>query len=420
MGYMFAEPQVIAMISVLVVMIFCSAFTTASETALFSLKRADIDALNEKGDKRAAAIEKLLARPEYTQASLLALNTLANICIVVLTAAIAARTFVFGSAGWKYVFVIAVATFIILLFGEILPKIYSGCNNVRFARFCSPIVLGLNAVMKPVAWLLVKSNSKIKGKTRENISLDQLTDALGAAQPKSKEEKQILEGIVNFAGRDVGQVMRPRLDVVALDIGDGFSRVKEVIVHSGFSRIPVYEENIDHIKGILYIKDVVPHIGAPDGFKWQSLLRDAYFVPEHKKIDDLLEEFQSNKVHLAIVVDEYGSTLGLVSLEDILEEIVGEISDESDRDTSFYTKIREGEYVFEGKTLLGDFERALGLDEGLFDDVSGDAETIAGLMLEIKRSFLKKGESIESHGIRFTVMSHAGRRIDRIKVNLNA
>lgn len=420
MGYMFAQPQIIMMLVVLVVLLCCSAFASASETALFSLKPDDIDEFKKKGDKRAATIEKLLDNKEYTLASILILNNFVNICIVILSADVIARTFVFESPVWEFVFMAGVVGFVIVLFGDVLPKIYSNYHNVSFAYICAPIIAGLNVVMKPIAWLLVKSGSKIKGKSRENISLGQLSDVLDTSQAQSKEEKQILEGIVNFAGREVEQVMRPRLDLVTLDIADSFARVKEVIVQSGFSRIPVYEENIDHIKGILYIKDVVPHIGAPDGFKWQGLLRSAYFVPEHKKIDELLEEFQTHKVHLAIVVDEYGSTLGLVSLEDILEEIVGEISDESDHEISFFTKIRDGEYIFEGKTLLGDFERTLGLDEGLFDDVSGDAETIAGLLLEIKRSFLKTGESIESHGIRFTVVSHAGRRIDKIKVNLNA
>lgn len=415
---MFASPEVIGMLVGLVVLICCSAFASASETALFSLKPVDIDEMDKQTGKSADKIERLLDDREYTLATILILNNLVNICIVIIAAGVIDRTMTFGSAVWEFVFTSVIVTFLLLLFGEILPKVYSTYNNRRFAGFCAPVILVLKTVLKPVTWLLVGTGSLIKGKGRENISIDELSDALDVTQAQSDEEKQILEGIVSFAGREVGEIMRPRLDMTVLDMEDSFGRVKEVIVASGFSRIPVYEENIDHIKGILYIKDVVPYIGRDDGFDWSKLLRRPHFIPAHKKIDDLLEEFQSNQVHLAIVVDEYGSTQGLVSLEDILEEIVGEISDESDIDTSLYTRIGENEYLFEGKTHLGDFGRALDLDEGLFDDVRGEAETLAGLMLEMKRSFLKKGESVECHGIRFKVVSLDGRRIEKIKVTV--
>jgi gliding motility-associated protein GldE len=404
----------------LVALILCSAFASGSETALFSLKATDIGDMDEAGERRTSTIRRLLAKYDYTLASILILNNLVNICIVILSARIITETLRFTSSVWEFVFTSVMVTFILLLFGEIMPKVFATYNNRKFARFASPVILGLTVILKPVAWLLVKSSSRIKGRSRENLSIDQLSDALDVTQAQSEEEKQILEGIVNFAGREVEEVMKPRLDMTAIDIDDDFTRVKEVIVQSGFSRIPVYEESIDHIRGILYIKDVVPHIQAGDDFAWPSLVREPYFVPEHKKIDDLLEEFQSNKIHIAIVVDEYGSTLGLVSLEDILEEIVGEISDESDRDTSFFTRIGEGQYIFEGKTHLGDFERALGLEDELFDDVKGDAETLAGLMLEVKRGFLRKGETVECKGFRLTVLSLEGRRIEKIKVVIPA
>jgi gliding motility-associated protein GldE len=413
---MFADPAVVALIVGLVVLILCSAFASGSETALFSLKGIDIDDMTEAGNRRVGTIQRLLAKSDYTLASILIINNLVNICIVILSARIIDKTTRFTSTVWEFVFTSVVVTFILLLFGEIMPKVFATYNNRKFARFAAPIIAGLSTVLTPVAWLLVKSSSRIKGRSRENLSIDQLSDALDVTQAQSKEEKQILEGIVNFAGRDVGQVMKPRLDMTAIDIEYDFARVKAVIVESGFSRIPVYADSIDHIRGILYIKDVVPHIQAADNFDWPKLMREPYFVPENKKIDDLLEEFQNNKVHIAIVVDEYGSTLGLVSLEDILEEIVGEISDESDRDTSFFTRIGEGQYIFEGKTHLGDFERILGLDEELFSDVKGEAETLAGLMLEIKRGFLRKGETVECHGFRLTVLSIEGRRIEKIKV----
>ena len=413
---MFAAPEVIAMLAGLVVLICCSAFASASETALFSLKATDMELLEQRDEKSAARIGRLLGDREYTLAAILVLNNTVNICIVLLSALIIDHTVSFESGVWEFVFTSVIVTFILLLFGEIAPKVFATYNNRRFARMCAPAISVLKVILRPAAWLLVKTGSKIKGKNRENLSLEELSDALDVTQATSDEEKQILEGIVSFAGREVGQIMRPRLDVTALDIEDDFAQVKKVIVESGFSRIPVYRENIDHIEGVLYIKDVVPHIAAGPDFEWQKLIRRAHFIPEHKKIDDLLEEFQAGKVHIAIVADEYGATRGLVSLEDILEEIVGEISDESDREGKLYTRTDQGEYIFDGKTHLGDVTRALDLDEDYFDDVCGDAETLAGLMLEIRHGFLKRGESVECAGFRLTALSLDGRRIDKIKV----
>ncbi len=414
--HMFADPGVIGMLAGIVALICCSAFASASETALFSLKATDVDEMEERGVKQAGKVAHLLEDREYTLATILIVNNLVNICIVLVSALVIDRTIRFDSGVWQFVFTSVIVTFILLLFGEIIPKVFATYNNRKFARVCAPVISALKVVLRPAAWLLVKTGSRIKGRSRENLSLEELSDALDVTRASSDEEKQILEGIVSFAGREVGEIMHSRLDMTALDIEDDFERVKEVIVSSGFSRIPVYEENIDHIKGILYIKDVVPHIAAGRDFEWQKLLRRPNFVPEYKKIDDLLEEFQAGKVHLAIVVDEYGSTRGLVSLEDILEEIVGEISDESDAESSLYTRTATGEYIFDGKTRLGDFARALDLEEDLFDDVRGGAETLAGLMLELRRGFLKKEESVDIHGLRLTVLSLDGRRISKIKV----
>ncbi len=375
-----------------------------------------MELLEERDEKAAARIGRLLGDREYTLAAILVLNNTVNICIVLLSALIIDRTVLFDSGVWEFVFTSVIVTFILLLFGEIIPKVFATYNNRRFARMCAPAISVLKAILRPAAWLLVKTGSKIKGKSRENLSLEELSDALDVTQATSDEEKQILEGIVSFAGREVGQIMRPRLDVTALDIEDDFARVKKVIIETGFSRIPVYRENIDHIEGVLYIKDVVPHIAVDDDFEWQKLIRRAHFIPEHKKIDDLLEEFQAGKVHIAIVVDEYGATRGLVSLEDILEEIVGEISDESDHEGKLYTRTDTGEYIFDGKTHLGDVTRALDLDEDYFDGVKGEAETLAGLMLEIRRGFLKRGESVECAGFRLTAFSLDGRRIEKIKL----
>ncbi len=416
LSHMFAAPEVIAMLVGLVVLICCSAFASASETALFSLRATDMELLEQKDEKSAERIQRLLGDREYTLAAILVLNNTVNICIVLLAALIIDRTVSFDSGVWEFVFTSVIVTFILLLFGEIAPKVFATYNNRRFARMCAPAISVLKVVLRPVAWLLVKTGSKIKGKSRENLSLEELSDALDVTQAQSDEEKQILEGIVSFAGREVGQIMRPRLDVTALDMDEDFAQVKKVIIETGFSRIPVYRENIDHIEGVLYIKDVVPHITAGPDFEWQKLIRRAHFIPEHKKIDDLLEEFQAGKVHIAIVVDEYGATRGLVSLEDILEEIVGEISDESDHEGRLYTRTDQGEYIFDGKTHLGDVVRALDLDEDHFDGVRGDAETLAGLMLEIRHGFLKRGESVECAGFRLTALSLDGRRIEKIKL----
>ncbi len=416
---MFATPEVIAMLIGLVLLICCSAFASASETALFSLKPTDMEALGNRDGKSADRVEHLLSDREYTLATILILNNTVNICIVLVSAVIIDHTIRFGSAVWDFVFTSVIVTFILLLFGEIAPKVFATYNNRRFARLCAPVISGLKVVLRPAAWLLVATGSRIKGRGRENLSLEELSDALDVTRAGSDEEKQILEGIVSFAGREVGQIMRPRLDMTALDVEDDFAKVKRVIVESGFSRIPVYRDSIDHIEGVLYIKDVVPHIAAADGFEWQRLIRRAHFIPEHKKIDDLLEEFQAGKVHVAIVVDEYGATRGLVSLEDILEEIVGEISDESDREGTLYTRTGEGEWIFDGKSHLGDVTRALGLDDDFFDEVRGDAETLAGLMLEIRRGFLRRGESVECRGFRLTALSLDGRRIEKIKIVMN-
>jgi gliding motility-associated protein GldE len=414
--YTFAEPEVILMLVGLVVLICCSAFASASETALFSLKPTDMRQLESTDPRTTERIEHLLSDREYTLATILILNNTVNICIVLLSAIVIDHTIVFGSAVWEFVFTSVVVTFMLLLFGEIMPKVFATYNNRKFAPVCAGVIAALKTVLRPAAWLLVKTGSRIKGRERENLSLEELSDALDVTEATSDEEKQILEGIVSLAGREVGQIMRPRLDMTALDVECDFAQVKRVIVESGFSRIPVYRENIDHIEGVLYIKDVVPHIGAANDFAWQKLIRNANFIPEHKKIDDLLEEFQSDKVHVAIVVDEYGATRGLVSLEDILEEIVGEISDESDRDGKLYTRTGEGEYIFDGKTHLGDVTRALGLDEAYFDPVRGGSETLAGLMLEIRRGFLKRGESVTALGFSLTVLSLDGRRIEKIRV----
>ena len=274
----------------------------------------------------------------------------------------------------------------------------------------------------PLSWVLVHTSSRVNeiaSRGGDDISIEELADAVDMTAASSDEEQKMLSGIVNFGNTEVEEIMRSRVDITAIELTASFEEVKQIIIESGFSRLPVYDEDLDNIKGTLYVKDLLPYIKEGNDFGWQRLMRKAYFVPMHKKIDDLLEEFRSHKVHMAIVVDEYGATQGLLSLEDILEEVVGEISDESDVDESFYTKLGDGKYLFDGKTHIVDFERVLELEEDSFADVKGRAETLAGLMLELKRNFLKKGDKVSAHGFTFKVENLEGRRIDKIKVTTN-
>jgi gliding motility-associated protein GldE len=281
---------------------------------------------------------------------------------------------------------------------------------IRFFKF----------VTYPLAYVLVRTGgrlSRIASRGAE-ISMEELADAVDLAHTSSPQEHQMLSGIVNFVNTEVEEIMRPRIDLTALDIKSSYEQVKRTIIESGYSRIPVYDEDLDNIKGALYVKDLLPYIGHGDEFGWQQLLRKIYFVPKHKKIDDLLRDFQENKIHVAIVVDEYGATQGLVSLEDILEEVVGEISDESDEDEKFYERLGENLYLFDGKSHIVDFERVIGCDEDIFSDVQGRAETLAGLMLELRRDLLRKGDTVEAHDVRFTVHAMDGHRVDKIKVEI--
>ena len=314
-----------------------------------------------------------------------------------------------------------VGYFLLLLFGEIIPKVFAQSRPLRFARTVARPILLMRWLMRPFAYILIRTSSTISehAARRNEISLDELADAVDMTATASAEEHNMLSGIVKFANTEVQEIMRPRVDVVAVGIGDNYLSVKERIIASGFSRIPVYDEDLDNIKGILYVKDLLPYINNGDEFGWQQLIRRPYFVPEHKKINDLLADFQNQKIHMAIVVDEYGSTQGLVSLEDIVEEVVGEISDESDKDEVFYTRLDKDTYLFDGKTHIGDFERIVEIAEGTFADVKGRAETLAGLMLELKCDFLKKGDTVTAHGVRFTVEEIEGHRIDKIKVRLH-
>lgn len=398
-------------LGLVVVLLMCSALMSGSETSLFSLTRVQLDKLR-KGD----AIHRLLDDPDRLLATVLIGNNLVNICIVILANGIINQLVTFTSTGWEWTFKTVVVTFVLLLFGEIMPKIFAAYNPLRFARLAAPIILGLRPVFAPVAWLLLRSSGRFRQK-KAAISIDELSDAMEVTQNQSDEERQMLSGIVNFVNTTAGEVMQLRLDIVAVDVEMNFEQVKEIIINSGLSRLPVYEENIDTIKGILYVKDMVPFIARGADFAWQEHLRQVYFVPENKKINDLLTEFQTARVHLAVVVDEYGGTLGLVSLEDILEEIVGEITDESDQaPPTFYERLNENTYIFEGKAHLGDMEEVLGLGDDYFGEAAAQCETVAGLLLELRRDFMKKGESIAARDLKFTITALDGRRIDKVKI----
>lgn len=407
---------VLCIVSLCLLMV--SALVSGAETSFFSLSHNDVRRIRERRSASSEGVFKLLGNVELLLATILVVNNLVNICIVILTSNVIDATFTF--LRFEFLFKSVLVTFLLLLFGEILPKVFAQTVPVRFACFAARPLLVLRWIFYPLSYILVRTSSRISEKAahRSELSLDELADAVDMTQSSSPEEHEMLSGIVNFANTEVQEIMKPRVDITAIEITEGYEHVKRVIIESGFSRIPVYEDEVDNIRGTLYVKDLLPYINHGDDFAWQRLIRKAYFVPEHKKINDLLAEFQSNKVHMAIVVDEYGSTLGLVSLEDIIEEIVGEISDESDTVESFYTRLDAKNYLFDGKTHIGDFERMLELEEDLFSDVKGEAETLAGLMLELKRDFPRKGDSFTTHDIRFTVQEVEGHRIDKILVTL--
>lgn len=409
-------PEVWLLLAGTLLLLTVSAIASGSEMAFFSLSHNDIRSFKEHRTASSDAVLSLLADVDKLLATILVLNNLVNICIVILSSNFIDAIFTFHRL--EFLFKTVVVTFLLLLFGEILPKVLAQTNPKRFTLMMGRPFLGIRWLLSPFSYILVRTSNLISEKAvhHHEISMDELADAVDMTKDSSPEEHEMLSGIVNFVNTEVQEIMRPRMDITAVPLTAPFSQLREAIISSGFSRIPIYDEDVDSIRGLLYVKDLLPFLDRGDEFGWQQLIRKPYFVPEHKKINDLLEEFQSNKVHMAIVVDEYGSTLGLVSLEDIIEEIVGEIADESDTDEKFYTRLDQNTYLFEGKTHIGDFERILSLDEETFSDVRGEAETLAGLLLEIKRNFPKQGDTFTTHDIRFVVHSMEGHRIDKIKV----
>lgn len=407
----------------IVILLACSAFISGSEVALFSLSQKDIDDISNKDYNSGKLVSKLLEKPKKLSASILVANHLVNIAFVVIFSSLSQRLFYkIESSVFDLILKIIIVTFLILLFGEVLPKIYANKNNLAFAKNAAIPISFLSNILSPISVpmrngiLFIEKKLNIQ---KGNFSVDQLSQALELTSQNDTTdgEQKILEGIVTFGNTEVRQVMSPRIDVFALNLEETFREIIPKIVEKGYSRIPVYRENIDQIEGILFIKDLIPYIDSED-FNWTELLREPFFVPESKKLDDLLKDFQGMKSHLAVVVDEYGGTSGIISLEDVLEEIVGDISDEFDNEDAIYSQIDDKNFLFEGKISLKDFYRILDLDESEFEDQKGEAETLAGFLLELSGNFPKKNQKITFHNLNFTIENVDKRRIKQIKVTL--
>lgn len=401
--------------------LFLSAFNSGSEIACFSLKQDDIDSIDD--EQKQEKLKGLLAESEKLLATILVGNNLINVMVVVVLNFAMNQIFVFNSPVASFVVQTVILTFLILLFGEVMPKLYASNNNVKFALAAYGGLRFMMSLFAPITKIMVKSSyivDKVVSKHADNISMDDLSKALEASDVTAGDEKDILQGILTFGDKTVAEIMRPRVDVVDIDYDAKFEDVVKTVIENGYSRMPVYDETPDNIKGILYAKDLLPYIGKRDNnFRWQNLLRTAYFVPETRMIDDLLEDFRKKKIHLAVVVDEFGCTQGIATMEDVLEEIVGDIDDEYDTEESFYSKLNENTYVFDGKTQLNDFYRVTGMEEEDFgSDVLEDAETLAGLLLNIKGNFLKVNEMVCYGKCEFTVLEVDKYRIAKIKLRI--
>ena len=398
-----------------------SGFASGSEIAFFSLSPTDLNELNESATETDKKILQLREDSERTLATILITNNLVNVTIIMLCNYFFAHVIDFGNAVWLQFLVITVLlTFLLLLFGEIIPKIYCAQHALAVCRSLAGVISMLSRLFRPLSAVLIRSGilaEKVVQTENHVLSVDDLEQALELTdKAELKDEQNMLEGIVRFGGETAKEIMTSRQDVVALDFRSSFAEVLQSIVENNYSRIPVYQNSIDNVRGVLYIKDLLPHLGKPASFRWQSLIRPPYFVPETKKIDDLLREFQANKVHIAIVVDEFGGTSGIVTLEDVLEEIVGEINDEYDEEEKNYVRINANTYVFEAKTLLSDFYKVLRLDDDTFEEIEGDADTLAGLMLELKGDFPAVHEKLEYKNFTFEILELDERRISKVKV----
>lgn len=418
-------PSFSALIAIVLagLLLLVSGFASASEIAFFSLSPSDLSAIAEEKHPSDEKISRLLEDTERLLATILITNNFVNVTIIMLCNVFFMNVFQFHSPLAEFLVLTVALTFLLLLFGEIMPKIFSAQNTLRFCRLAAPGITLFRSLFYPLASMLVCSTSFLNkhfARKNHNISVDELSQALELTdKAELKEENNLLEGIIRFGGETAKEVMTSRLDVVDLDISTPYKDVLKCIVENVYSRIPVYAETRDNIKGVLYIKDLLPHLNKGDNFRWQSLIRPAYFVPETKMIDDLLRDFQANKIHIAIVVDEFGGTSGIVTMEDIIEEIVGEIHDEYDDEERTYTVLNDHTWVFEAKTQLTDFYKITRLDSDIFDEVTGDADTVAGLLLELKGEFPTLHERVLYRNYEFEVLQMDNRRILQVKFTIN-
>jgi len=413
----------IVALTIAIVLLLASACISGSEVAIFSLSPRDLDRLDEEDNPRDALVKQLLEQQEQLMAAILTGNNFVNVSITMLFTYFFAQVMPVSLNPVWLIFLIetVLLTFVLLLFGEILPKVYAQHHALNFSRQMSPVLKLMIKLFHPLIVLLVKSmgglNRKLADKMSEDVTMDDLSDALKVTTQVRNDEKKMLEGIIEFGDKTVKDAMTTRSEMVTLDVETTFSKVLTLVVDQKYSRMPVVEGTEDHIKGILYIKDLLPYLNRDDRFDWQSLVREPYYVPENKPIDDLLDDFRSKRLHMAIVVDEFGGTSGLITMEDVLEEIVGEIHDEYDEDEKTWQKVGPKEWIFEARTSLTDFCKITGLD---IDDNLGEkadnCESIGGLLLEIKQNFPRVHEVIRFKGIEFTVLSMERRRVDRVRV----
>ena len=406
---------------IVLILLLCSGFVSASEIAFFSLTPNDRSAIDEEKHPSDKKVVELLDDSERLLATILISNNLVNVAVIIILYFCFDKTIDFGQAKWlEFLVMTVLLTFLLLLFGEVIPKIYSSQHALAFCRFAAPKLQILSKIFWPLSKLLIRSKvitNRLVNHEEDLLTVDDLEKAMELTDKKDiAEESNMLKGIIRFGGEMAKEIMTSRVDIVDLDIKASFKDVLACIISNNYSRIPVYQDTQDNIKGVLYIKDLLPHLGKPQGFRWQTLIRPAYFVPETKMIDDLLRDFQRDKVHMAVLVDEFGGTSGIVTMEDILEEIVGEINDEYDDEEKPYQRLNQNTYIFEAKTLMSDFTKIIGLDDSYFETVEGEAETLAGLLLEIKGEFPVQGERIEYKRFTFDVLEVDQRRIVKVKV----
>lgn len=414
--------SVIALVTALLLLIL-SGFVSASETAFYSLTPNELKAVSDSDTARGRKANALLQDSERLLATILTTNNLVNVALILLLDVAFSQMLSFGAEWVKFLVLTVILTFILLLFGEIIPKLYSAHNSLSFCLRAAPLLSFLSVVLYPVSSVLMRSrviSDHVQSKKSVSISVDQLEHALELTDANDiQEEQEMLEGVIRFGDETVVDIMTSRLDMVMLDVRQNYGEVMQCIKENFYSRVPVYSETSDNIRGILYIKDLLPYLEKGNGFRWQSLIRPAFFVPETRKLDDLLHDFQTGRIHMAIVVDEFGGTSGLVTMEDVIEEILGEINDEYDDDSARYRKTGPDTYVFDGKTLLSDFFKILDLEEDDYAQYVGEADTLAGLLLELKGDFPKKDEELVCLDLKLKVMEKKERRLSGIRVTVN-